>query len=166
MRFHFEPLTPADLPMLHEWLHRPHVAEVWPSPDTLEGTITEFSGDLAHPAMFLYVAHLDGEPFGFIQAYQPSAIPEWWPDVTDPGARGIDVFIADGARLNQGLGTAMIRAFADFLFADPAVTYLQIDPAPDNARAIAAYKKAGFYEVGLIQTPDGPAMLMWQDRPS
>lgn len=166
MPFTFQPLTHADLPLLHAWLQRPHVAEVWDGPTTLEATIAEYSDDIAHPAIWQYLAHLDGEPVGYIQAYQPSAFPDWWPEVTDTGARGVDCFLADAGRLNQGLGTAMVQAFVDFLFADPAVTYLQIDPAPDNARAIAAYKKAGFYEVGPITTPDGPALLMWCDRPA
>jgi aminoglycoside 6'-N-acetyltransferase len=35
-----------------------------------------------------------------------------------------------------------------------------IDPSPDNPRAIRAYEKAGFEKVGMIDTPDGPALLM------
>jgi RimJ/RimL family protein N-acetyltransferase len=36
----------------------------------------------------------------------------------------------------------------------------QTDPSPDNARAIACYRKAGFRDIGVIATPDGPALLM------
>jgi hypothetical protein len=31
----------------------------------------------------------------------------WWPDITDPGVRGIDQFLADEASLSRGLGSAM-----------------------------------------------------------
>jgi aminoglycoside 6'-N-acetyltransferase len=34
------------------------------------------------------------------------------------------------------------------------------DPDPANTRAIRAYRKAGFSEQGLVDTPDGRALLM------
>jgi aminoglycoside 6'-N-acetyltransferase len=35
-----------------------------------------------------------------------------------------------------------------------------IDPDPGNERAIRAYAKAGFCRDRVIDTPDGPALLM------
>jgi hypothetical protein len=40
----------------------------------------------------------------------------WWEDETDPGARGIDQFLAEAHQLNQGIGRRMIRAFVNNLF--------------------------------------------------
>jgi hypothetical protein len=40
------------------------------------------------------------------------------------------------------------------------------DPAPNNRRALRCYEKAGFRQIRTIVTPDGPAMVMLQDRPS
>ena len=57
---------------------------------------------------------------------------------------GIDLFLADAGRLNQGLGTEMVRQFVARLFEDPRVTRVQTDPSPDNPRAIRCYEKAGF----------------------
>jgi RimJ/RimL family protein N-acetyltransferase len=54
----------------------------------------------------------------------------------------------------------MIRAFLEQLFSDPAVTKVQTDPSPANGRAIRACEKAGFERVGVVPTPDGPALLM------
>ena len=54
----------------------------------------------------------------------------------------------------------MVGAFVRQLFADPAVTLVQTDPAPDNGRAIRCYWKAGFRPVRELLTPDGPALLM------
>jgi aminoglycoside 6'-N-acetyltransferase len=34
------------------------------------------------------------------------------------------------------------------------------DPDPANTRAIRAYEKAGFEKAGMVDTPDGPALLM------
>jgi RimJ/RimL family protein N-acetyltransferase len=127
----------------------------------------EFLGAPGRPAdVRAYIALADGQPIGFIQSYVPFGAGDgWWPDETDPGARGIDQFLAHEADLGRGLGTAMVRAFVERLFADPAVTKVQVDPAPENARAIRAYEKAGFARVGVVDTPDGPALLMVQPRP-
>jgi RimJ/RimL family protein N-acetyltransferase len=83
----------------------------------------------------------------------------WWEDETDPGARGIDQFLANSSRLGQGLGTAMVRAFVDRLFENPRVTTVQADPSPANERAIRCYRRAGFVALGEVVTPDGPALL-------
>ena len=58
----------------------------------------------------------------------------------------------------------MIRAFAEKLFQDPAVTKVQTDPSPDNERAIRCYRRAGFIVHGEVTTPDGPALLMLRYR--
>lgn len=55
-------------------------------------------------------------------------------------------------------------ALVDNLFADPQVSKVQTDPAPDNLWAIRCYEKAGFRRIKVIQTPDGPALYMLQCR--
>ena len=164
---HFRSLTGDDMTVLHEWVTRPHVAEWWGSPSTLEELRADYmpivSGDGPHRA---YIA-LEGEvPIGFIQSYVPSLCHDdgWWLDVHDPGVRGIDQFLADGTRLGQGVGRRMITAFVRQIFADPSVTYVQTDPSPENARAIRCYERCGFRAVGEIETVDGVALLMHLSR--
>jgi len=160
--FDFRPLTASDFPLLHEWLHRPHVAEWWSEPQTLAEIEEELSADIASSVIFPHLALLEGEPVGFIQWYDVMrADPEhWWKDETDPGARGVDQFLANASQLGRGLGTQMVAEFVARLFRDPSVTKVQTDPDPRNARAIRAYEKVGFRGVGEVVTPDGPALLM------
>ena len=162
----FRPLVATDLPMLHEWLRRPHVAQWWPAPASYADVVTEFREHL-DPQFTTrgYIALLRGAPAGFIQSYQVMGSGDgWWPDETDPGARGIDQFLADGDSLGRGFGSAMISAFVDRLFEDPAVTKVQTDPSPDNLRAIRAYRRAGFEPQSEVTTPDGPVLLMVRRR--
>jgi RimJ/RimL family protein N-acetyltransferase len=166
--FSFRAITEEDLATLHAWIQRPHVAQWWAEPRELADIEDEYRPTIAASSSTkAFIACLDGEPIGFIQSYVVQGSGDgWWEDETDPGARGIDQFLADADRLNRGLGTAMIRAFVKQLFDDPAVTKVQTDPSPENLRAIRCYAKAGFQPVGQVATPDGPAMLMVCARPS
>jgi RimJ/RimL family protein N-acetyltransferase len=58
----------------------------------------------------------------------------------------------------------MVSAFVRYLFTDVAVTRMQTDPDPTNARAIRCYEKVGFRPLGNIATPNGRALLMVLDR--
>jgi aminoglycoside 6'-N-acetyltransferase len=155
----FERVEASRLPLLVEWLTRPHVrASGWD--ETLLEDIRR--GD---PAGFgPHIAYRGPDAIGYIQWYAPAGDAEWWPGERDPGARGIDLFLAEGSRLGEGLGTLVLREFAAFLFRDPAVTRIQADPEPGNARAIRALEKAGFRSAGAVTTPDGEALLMLLER--
>ncbi|MBC7841654.1 MAG: GNAT family N-acetyltransferase [Gemmatimonadaceae bacterium] len=162
----FRPLSADDLPVIHEWINRPHVSAWWDSPVTFEDVQADYAPCLAADSdTSVFIAQLDGKAIGFIQSYVAARSSDgWWPTETDPGVRGIDQFLADEDALNRGLGTLMVRAFVARLFTDPAVTRIQTDPNPGNARAIRCYEKAGFERVGLVDTPDGPALLMYCER--
>lgn len=167
----FRALSESDLPLMQDWLSRPHVTEWWEPAPTLEEVREDYLPRLAPQSVLpldapagvvQYLAYEAGVPFAFVQAYRVMAhqAEGWWPDETDPHALGVDQFIGLPERLGQGLGTRMLQAFVAFLFQDPRVSRLQTDPAPTNARAIACYRKVGFRDVGVVETLDGPALLM------
>jgi RimJ/RimL family protein N-acetyltransferase len=162
----FKPLTADDLPMLHEWIHRSHVRRWWGEPPTLAELQTEYLPTRCEASCpRAYVAMLEGKPIGFIQCYVVKDSDDgWWEHETDPGARGIDQFVADETQLGQGIGSTVVQAFVEKLFEDPSVTSVQVDPSPENRRAIRCYSRAGFAVIGTVDTPDGPALLMRIDR--
>ncbi len=162
----FRPLVVSDLATLHEWLHRPHVSEWWGDPGTPEQVEQDYLPLTKKESTTRgYIALLENEPIGFIQSYVVMGSGDgWWKQETDPGARGIDQFLANAEQLGQGLGKAMIQAFMDWLFQDSTITKIQTDPAPENDRAIRCYRQVGFVEIGAVITPDGPALLMVKER--
>lgn len=165
--FWFELLSERTLPQLREWLGRPHVAEWWQPWPSIEELREDYLGPPDQSSTRAYIAYLEDKPVGFIQSYVVLGSGDgWWEDETDPGARGIDQFLANEASLGKGIGRAMVRSFVEELFRDSSVTVVQTDPNPTNERAIRCYIAAGFRKVGLVSTPDGPALLMRCARPS
>ena len=162
-------LTERDLPMLHEWLNRPHVVEWWGGEEerpTLDEVLQHYLPRvLAKEVVTQYIAMLGKEPIGYAQTYVAlGSGGGWWEDETDPGVRGIDQSLANPTQLNKGLGTKLVRALVELLFLDPAVTKIQTDPTPSNHRAIRCFEKAGFVQQKVITTPDGPAVYFERAR--
>ena len=153
--YEFRAMTADDLPQVLRWLALPHVAQWWGEPAEEFSLV---SGDLTHPAMDQYIVATDGKPFAYLQCYDLTAWNVGFGEQPQ-GTRGIDQFIGDPEMIGRGHGSAFIRGFVDGLLAagmPRAVT----DPDPANARAIRAYEKAGFHRDRMVDTPDGPALLM------
>jgi AacA4 family aminoglycoside N(6')-acetyltransferase len=162
-------MVDQDIPMLHEWLHRPHIVEWWGGEEarpSLEETHAKYLPHLmAEEGVVPYIAMFSGTPIGYAQSYVARGSGGgWWQDETDAGVRGIDQFLADPTLLGQGLGTQLVSALVALLFSQRAVTKVQTDPAPHNLRAIRCYEKAGFRRIKTIVTPDGPAVYMLRER--
>jgi AacA4 family aminoglycoside N(6')-acetyltransferase len=160
-------MTQDDLPMLHTWLNRPHIVAWWGNeqPSFEEVQAKYLPRVLTANNVTPYIGLLEGRPFAYAQSYVALGSGDgWWEDQTDPGVRGIDQLIAEPELLGRGLGTRLVKALVERLFQDRAVTRIQTDPAPNNARAIRCYEKAGFRRVKTIRTPDGPALYMLCDR--
>ncbi|MHC6154329.1 GNAT family N-acetyltransferase [Bradyrhizobium elkanii] len=156
--YHFRPMTPADLPLVKQWLALPHVREWWGDPAEQYALV---SGDLDEPAMDQFIVATDASDLGYIQCYDLTAWNSGF-GAQPEGTRGIDLFIGEPSMMAGGHGSALIRAFVDDRLAQGAPRIVT-DPDPANARAIRAYEKAGFQKVGMVDTPDGPALLMARD---
>ena len=153
--YRFRPMTPADLPLVRRWLALPHVRAWWGDPEEQYGLV---SGDLGEPAMDQHIVSTAGNPFAYLQCYDLTA----WNSGFGPqphGTRGIDLFIGEPDMIERGHGSAFIRAFVDDRLQEGAPRIVT-DPDPANARAVRAYEKAGFEKDRMVDTPDGPALLM------
>ena len=155
MGYVFRPMTAADLPMIRRWLETPDVVRWWGDPDEQYELV---SGDLTHPDMDQFIVATCGRPFGYIQCYRLGAWNSGF-GAQPPQSRGIDQFIGEPEMIGRDHGARFIRQFVDALLADgtPCVV---TDPDPANIRAIRAYEKAGFARDRMVDTPDGPALLM------
>src|SRR5262245_10313050 len=158
-QYQFRPMSAADLPLVRDWLARPHVVEWWGD------THREFdliSKDLEVEAMDQFIVSAGECPFGYLQCYDPQAWPNSGLGDHPDGTRGIDQFIGDVDMVNCGHGSAFISAFVGSLIAAGTPRVIT-DPDPANARAIRAYEKARFLRDREVDTSDGRALLMVRD---
>ena len=151
----FRPMTLTDLPLIRSWLDAPEVVRWWGDPDEQYELV---SGDLDHPDMDQFIVALGGNPFGYIQCYPLSTWNQGFGE-QPPRTRGIDQFIGVSDMIGRGHGSGFIRQFTDRLLAS-GIPRVVTDPDPDNGRAVRAYAKAGFQSERIVDTPDGPALLM------
>jgi aminoglycoside 6'-N-acetyltransferase len=154
----FRPMSSGDLPLIRQWLARPHVSEWWGNPMKQYALV---SGDLDEPAMDQFIVSVGGRPFGYLQCYD---LTEWKTGFgpQPSGTRGIDLFIGAPDMIERGHGSALIRSFVDDRLQKGAPRIVT-DPDPVNTRAVRAYEKAGFRRDRMVDTPDGPALLMVRD---
>lgn len=152
--YSFRAVTVGDLELLHAWQCEPHVAEWWDS-----GT-PYTADDLRDPRLAMRIVEVGSSPFAFVQDYDVHGWDGHHFAHLPPGSRGMDQFIGTPVMIGRGHGSAFIAQRMDELFAVDAPV-LAVDPHPDNARAIAVYRKLGFTVAGKPrQTEWGPILPM------
>jgi aminoglycoside 6'-N-acetyltransferase len=129
----------------------PEVFSRWAGGDLRQ----EFFDDVASDELTLLVIE-DGEGrvIGGIQ----------WHEELDPMYRHADVDIyIDPAMHGRGFGTDAISTLVDYLITAVGHQRLVIDPAADNAAAIACYSRVGFKPVGIMRRYERGADGIWHD---
>ncbi|MDP9239811.1 MAG: GNAT family N-acetyltransferase [Actinomycetota bacterium] len=145
------PATDADIGELVRIRTTPQVYQRWRGGEDMAATV---AGEIADADEVTFVIDYAGRTVGAIQYGQE----------TEPDYRhaSIDIYL-DPDMQGRGLGTDAVRTLARHLVADLGHHRLVIDPAADNAAAIACYAKVGFRPVGVMRDyerdPDGS----WHD---
>jgi len=161
----FQPLRKDDLPLLRDWLERPHVREWWR--DSLDESIAEYEQAMAglDPSDH-YLIVRDGRPIGMIETYLVSDHPDWEAIVqVGEGFAGVDLLIGEEELTGRGLGPRILDAFVNrVVFANPAIhgAVAAVDEA--NRRSWRAFEKAGFRYVRDVEEEGRPHRLMRLDR--
>ena len=141
------PLAHRDLNEMARMLAVPEVA-LWYDDDPIAEQVAELAAHIASDYVSPFLVARDGRPIGYIQAYHANCEDFWVRFGVPKETFGLDMFLADNR--GQGLGPRLTGAMIDRLFAMDGVRRVQIDPDPQNARAIRAYEKAGFRAAGVF----------------
>ncbi len=126
--------TAADAPAIDAVLATPEVARWWDDEPA--------TARLERLDVPLLAIDLDGDLIGFLQ-YEEEEDPDY-------RSAGVDIALHPDHH-GQGLGADAIRTVVGWLVHVRGHHRITIDPAADNAAAIACYRKAGFREVGVMR---------------
>jgi aminoglycoside 6'-N-acetyltransferase len=66
----FRPMTADDLPIVQQWLGKPHVAAWWGDPVEQYALVRD---DMSHPDMKQFIVEHARQPFAYLQCYAPNA---------------------------------------------------------------------------------------------
>jgi aminoglycoside 6'-N-acetyltransferase len=160
----FEPLRREDLPLLADWLRRPHVQAWWREPDA---SLAHYEDALAgRDPTDNYLILVDGRSVGMIQTYLVSDYPEWESVVqVGEGVAGIDLLIGEEELLGRGLGVEVLEQFTrEVVFARPETHSCVASVAESNRRSWRAFEKAGFRHERDVEEEGKPHRLMRLER--
>ena len=177
--FTFERLRRDQFGQLAAWLAEPHVARWWNHDPSLHAVEHDFGGavDGAEPSED-YVVLLDTRPIGLIQYCRFHDYPEYVAQMVEvypvsSTAASIDYLIGDSSIVGRGVGTAMIQAFVQRIWATRSeVDHIVVPVNMANVASWRALEKAGFRAVARGDLdPDNPIddrlhQIMRVDRPS
>lgn len=157
--FTFKSVTQADLPLLFDWFKQPYIEELWKEPKEYATFEAKYLDQIATKSIIPFMAYIQDNPVAFIQYHHTDELDRGLaPEANIPVASvGFDLFIGNPDYLNKGYGTKLLQEFMVFVKGlEPNCQAIIIDPATDNDRAIACYKKVGFKTIGEYIAPYGP----------
>ncbi|WP_395244976.1 GNAT family N-acetyltransferase [Agromyces sp. MMS24-K17] len=155
---------PRDLDVLDDWVRRPW-AGFWGLADHSREELREvyrFVDSL--PTHHAFLLRRDGEPIVLLQTYEPEHDPVGERYDVEPGDAGIHFFLGGRGAPTAGLMTRVFVALGGFLFADPAVRRIVVEPDVGNDRAVALMTRLGFVPGPVIDLGHKRARLAFLDR--
>lgn len=164
-RFTVHPLRlPDDVALLHRWLRDDH-ARFWGMQHCDLAAVGRYCRALAasgHAAG--YLGCCDGGPAFFMESYDPQheAVGACYP--VAPGDRGMHVLTAPPLRPVHGFTRAVMHVILSFLFAEPAVRRVVVEPDVRNGKIHVLNRQAGFEYQQQIALPGKLAWLAFCRR--
>ena len=156
MKLNFKPLAIKDLKLLHQWFQEPTIHKMYGRNQTWSITAIEHKYKpriMGQEFIPSFIITDNQHSIGFIQYYcLKEHLPEGIQDQHNPlfdkypaeQIAGIDLFIANHAERNKGLGTQIIQQCIETFLTNYAC--IVVDPEKNNQPAIRCYTKCGFME--------------------
>ena len=157
----FRNLSKDDFFTLYTWLKVPHVKEFWYQNEsfTYNDIVEKYTKRLKEDVVDSYIILKNGKDIGFIQSY---TIDDSDAFLVKGKIKGIDLYIGEFNFVHKGYGKDIINNFIKkFIFNDPSIRFIGIDPEVDNFIAIKAYEKSGFKHVNTEYSKNNKNMTYY-----
>jgi siderophore synthetase component len=161
VRFAIRPLDlNRDLALLHAWLTHPR-SHFWGLGDaSVDRVREEYARIAADPHHHAWIGELDGGPVFLAETYDPAHSPLAGHYPVAAGDVGMHVLVAPpSGPPRHGLTSAVMRSVLEFIFADPRVRRVVVEPDERNAAIARKNAEVGFVAQQRIRLPDKVARL-------
>lgn len=148
------PSSPADAELLVRWHVDPEVHRHWYGRPLSREEVEEKYVGRRSPLVESLIVEAGGEPVGYIQYARSDE---------RPNMGGIDMFLVPSAR-GKGLASDAVETLVTHLMGEKGWRRVTVDPLATNLHAIGFWFKNGFRPAGMLQTPEGPGVLMIRYR--
>lgn len=144
---YLRPLEPDDAPVVHRWYEDTRIATLMGDlPRSLARRRQRYEADIADQGsesfLFLICRLEDDLPVGRTDLFQIDR---------QHGSAALGITIGDPPMWGKGYGTDAVNALVDFAFGQLRLERVWLDTDAHNARALAAYTKAGFVREGVLR---------------
>lgn len=154
-----------DLDLLHTWINDPVVAEFWELDGASERVGAHLAGQSAACHTTPYIGRLDGTPMSYWEIYRADLDPLAQHYDARPHDTGIHLALGPWQYRGRGLGSVLLRAVGDWIFARSAwTTRIVAEPDVRNTASIRAFCNAGFQPAGMLSLPEKTALLVVRER--
>ncbi|MER5210436.1 GNAT family N-acetyltransferase [Streptomyces sp. NPDC002838] len=165
MTFTFRPLDPLkDAELLHSWLTHPKAAFWMMQEAKLEDVERAYMEIAADEHQQAYLGLRDGEPAFLMEKYDPAHRELVGLYDPQPGDVGMHFLVPPTDRPVHGFTRAVITAVMAYLFEDPAVERVVVEPDVSNKAVHALNEAVGFVPEREIQKPEKKALLSFCTR--
>ena len=159
-RFTLRPVdVDADLADLHAWVTHPKAAFWMMQGCTPEQVAAEYRRIERHPYHDAFLGLCNGRPAFLAERYDPAHVELAGLYDAQAGDVGMHFLCPPTNRPVHGFTRAVITAVMAWLFDDPAVRRVVVEPDVRNTAVHALNAAVGFTVVGEIQKPEKKALL-------
>jgi len=160
----YRPLAEADLPLMADWLNRPHLRAFYQrEPISPVAVAAKYGPPIrGEDASQSWLAVLAGAPFGYLQCYRLADWPDWRATIGVDQGISIDLFIGEPGLIGRGIGRRMLGGFVDEVafpqYPEERLCWIGHELANVAARKCSA--AAGFVPVREYVEDGNPCVLM------
>lgn len=153
-----------DIPTVHDWVSRPYARYWGMTDDSPEQVVANYREIIQPPRSNAYLGLREGEPAFLMEWYLPAfdRIGEYYP--VQPGDHGMHILVAPPRRRIRGFTWAVFRTVMAFMFEDPEVRRVVVEPDVRNDRIHALNRRAGFVYAHTVELPEKTAWLAFCTR--
>lgn len=163
--FTLRPVDPvADAAMLHRWVTHPK-GRFWQMSGADVAEVGRAYADIdEHPSHEAFLGLLDGEPVFLVERYDPAGDPVGATYEVLPGDVGMHVLVAPTDAPVPGFTRAVFATVLEWLFEDPGVQRVVVEPDVENHAIHAINAWGGFTVHGRVSLPGKDALLSFCTR--